>query len=61
MKPYQPKRKTYHSLTQLKEEMLSEGIKIISFDGASIQIKGYSYGMYDSTINIRNSKGEPIE
>jgi len=56
MAEYQPKRKSYNSLTQLKAEMEDNGIKILDFDGVSITIKGYSYGMYDSQINIREIK-----
>jgi len=55
-KPYQPKRKSYNSLSQLKEEMEESGIKILYWDGAEIRIKGYSYGMYDSQISIREAQ-----
>lgn len=58
MKPYQPKRKSYNSLTQLKDEMEANKIKILLFDGVSIQIKGYTYGMYDSQISIRETKND---
>lgn len=60
MAEYQPQRKSYNSLTQLKEEMEANGIKVLSFDGASIRIKGYSYGMYDSQISIKK-EGETNE
>jgi len=53
MAEYQPKRKSYNSLSQLKEEMEDNNIKILYWDGAEIRIKGYSYGLYDSQINIK--------
>jgi len=56
MAEYQPKRKSYNNLSQLKEEMEESGIKILYWDGAEIRIKGYSYGMYASQISIREAQ-----
>ena len=61
---YIPKKKRYDSLSTLYKEMLSSKVKVLSFQGYSIEAKcgrsKFSYGMCDGEISITNNKGENV-
>ena len=56
MKHYEPRKKTYSSLTQLKEEMESKKKKPKNFTGYSLELNGYVYGLYCGQIGIWDKK-----
>ncbi|MAI37909.1 MAG: hypothetical protein CL599_10160 [Alteromonas sp.] len=62
--PYIPKKKRYDSLSTLYKEMLTSSIKVLSFQGYSIEIKKgrnkFFYGMCDGEITITNKQGENV-
>ena len=50
---YQPKKKKYGSLSQLRKEMLDNGVKNTAYDGAQILTKKHRYTMLDGIITIK--------
>lgn len=50
---YEPKKKKYNSLRQLYNEMLENGIKVKSFDGAAIISKKHKYTLLDGIITVK--------
>jgi hypothetical protein len=55
--PYQPEKKKYNNLLSLRDEMLRNGVKKMTFDGASIVTKDAKYTLYDSQITVTSLSG----
>lgn len=49
-KPYTLKRKTYHSLTQLHEELTAAKVKITTWNGYEIITATTRYSLYQGEI-----------
>lgn len=54
-KAYQPKKKKYNDLLSLHDEMIREGVKNMTYNGASIESKEARYTLLDGEILINES------
>lgn len=55
------KKKTYNSLTDLRDELVKSGVKILSFDGMSIETKTHHYGLYSGIVYRKNKKDGTVD
>lgn len=55
------KRKTYNSLTDLRDELVRDGVEILSFNGFALETRTHHYGLYSSIVYKKNKKDGTVE
>lgn len=55
------KKKTYNSLTDLRDELVRDGVEILSFNGFSLETKTHDYGLYSSIVYRKSKKDGTVE